>query len=153
MQRLNLPAYEPRIREDHKGKREIFDPFRKKFVRLTPEEWVRQHFLNYLVVAKGFPASVIVVEAFLPVNRLKKRCDILVYGPAGKPVLVVECKAPEVEITQAVFDQVARYNMTLLVDYLVVTNGMQHYACRIDHRKRKFEFLQEVPEYREVISR
>ena len=151
MQQLNLPAYEPRIREDHQGKREIFDPFRRKFVRLTPEEWVRQHFLNYLVGTKGYPASVIVVEAFLNVNRLKKRCDILAYGPSGKPVLVVECKAPEIEIIQTVFDQVARYNMTLLVDHLVVTNGIQHYACRIAHHKRSFEFLKDVPMYEEVI--
>jgi hypothetical protein len=152
MQQLNLPAYEPRIREDHKGKMEIFDGFRRKFVRLTPEEWVRQHFLNFLVTCKGYPASVMVVEAFLTVNRLKKRCDILVYGPGKKPILVVECKAPEIEITQGVFDQVARYNMTLTVDHLVVTNGLQHYACRIDHLKRSFEFLKDVPGYEEVIS-
>jgi hypothetical protein len=152
MQQLHLPVYEPRIREGAEGRREIFDPFRRKFVRLTPEEWVRQHFLNFLVRTKGYPASVIVVEAFLTVNRLKKRCDILVYGPGKKPVLVVECKAPEIGITQEVFDQVARYNMTLLVDHLVVTNGLQHYACRIDHYKRSFEFLNEVPEYREVIG-
>jgi hypothetical protein len=112
----------------------------------------KAHFLNFLVTCKGYPASVMVVEAFLTVNRLKKRCDILVYGPGKKPILVVECKAPEIEITQGVFDQVARYNMTLTVDHLVVTNGLQHYACRIDHHKRSFEFLKDVPGYEDVIS-
>jgi len=148
---LNLPAYESRIREGRNGRQEIFDRFRRKFVRLTPEEWVRQHFLNFLVTQKDYPASVIVVEASLTYNRLKKRSDILVYGPDGNPCLVVECKAPEVEITQKVFDQVAMYNMSLTVGFLVVTNGLQHYACLIDHKNKSFKFLKEVPGYREVI--
>jgi len=152
MQQLNLPDFEARIRHDRNGKQEIFDGFRRKFVRLTPEEWVRQHFLNFLVTQKGYPVSVIVVEASLTYNRLKKRGDILVYGPGGNPCLVVECKSPEVEITQGVFDQVAMYNMSLTVDFLVVTNGLQHYACRIDHHKKSFQFLKDVPEYRLVIS-
>jgi len=151
MQQLNLPIFKTRIRQDRNGRQEIFDNFRRKFVRLTPEEWVRQHFLNFLVTQKSYPASVIVVEASLTYNHLKKRSDILVYGPRKNPCLVVECKAPEIEITQDVFDQVAMYNMTLTVDFVVVTNGLTHYACRIDHKNKSFKFLKEVPEYREVI--
>jgi len=150
MQQLNLPDYEPRLREREDGKSEIFDPVRKKYVRLTPEEWVRQHFVNLMVTRLGFPASLIVVEAELTYNRMKKRFDILAYTPGGMPALVIECKSPRVEITQDVFDQVAMYNMTLRVGYLVVTNGMTHYACRIDHEKRSYTFLREIPEFRMV---
>ena len=147
MEKLNLPDIVARIREGESGKHEIFDEIRKKFVRLTPEEWVRQHFLYYMTGHLGFPASLIVVEAAIRYNKLVKRFDILAYRADGKPCLVVECKAPDVEMTQAVFDQVAMYNMTLLVDYVIVTNGLTHYACRIDHEKRTYAFLQEMPAY------
>jgi type I site-specific restriction endonuclease len=126
---------------------EIFDPMRRKFVRLTAEEWVRQHFLNYLTGHKGYPSSLIAVEASLAYNRLVKRSDILVHGPNGKPLLVVECKAPEVELTQAVFDQVALYNMSLMVGYVVVTNGLEHFACRINHENHNYSFLEEIPDF------
>ena len=147
MHKLNLPDFTPRMREEKSGKQEIFDPVRKKFVRLTPEEWVRQNFLNFMVSYLGFPASLIVVEAELTYNQLKKRFDILACLTDGTPCLVVECKASAVEVTQAVFDQVAMYNMTLLVDYLVVTNGLTHYACRIDHDKRTYTFLKDIPTF------
>jgi hypothetical protein len=147
MRKLNLPDFAPRLREGNNGKQEIFDPVRKKFVRLTPEEWVRQHFLNFMIAHLGFPASLIMVEAELTYNQLKKRFDILACLADGSPCMVVECKAPQVEVTQAVFDQVAMYNMTLLVDYLVVTNGLTHYACRIDHEKRTYTFLKDIPTY------
>jgi len=152
MHKLNLPAFEARTKQNRNGREEIFDRFRGKFVRLTSEEWVRQHFLNFLVTQKGYPPSLIVVEASLNYHRLKKRSDILVYGPRMNPCLVVECKAPEIEITQTVFDQVAMYNMSLTVDFLVVTNGLQHYACQVDHRMKTFKFLKEVPEYQEIIK-
>jgi hypothetical protein len=147
MEKLNLPDISARIRETENGKQEIFDEIRKKFVRLTPEEWVRQHFLHFMVSQLGIPASLIVVEAALKYNNLLKRFDILAYRANGKPCLVVECKSPKVQITQAVFDQAAMYNMTLTVDYLAVTNGISHYACRIDHDKRTFTFLKEIPTY------
>ncbi|MEI6682586.1 MAG: type I restriction enzyme HsdR N-terminal domain-containing protein [Bacteroidota bacterium] len=147
MHRLNLPEFEPRTRESKNGKSEIFDPVRKRFVRLTPEEWVRQSFLNFMTVHLGYPASLIVVEAELTYNQMKKRFDILACLADGSPCLVVECKAPSVEITQAVFDQVAMYNMTLLVEYVLVTNGLAHYTCRIDHEKRSYTFLKEIPDY------
>ena len=152
MEKLNLPDITARIREGKNGKQEIFDEIRKKFVRLTPEEWVRQHFLHFMIFRLGFPASLIVVEAALKYNNMAKRFDILAYRAGGKPCLVVECKAPEVEITQAVFDQVAMYNMTLTVDFLAVTNGKAHYACQIDHRNKTYMFLKEIPTY-EIVNR
>jgi predicted type IV restriction endonuclease len=147
MKALNLPSITARIRESKTGKQEIFDEIRKKFVRLTPEEWVRQHFLQYMILYLGFPASLIVVEAAIIYNGMKKRFDILTYLADGNPFLVVECKAPSVEITQAVFDQVAMYNMTLAVNYLVVTNGLTHYSCHIDHPAKRYTFLKEIPKY------
>ncbi|MCK9421199.1 MAG: type I restriction enzyme HsdR N-terminal domain-containing protein [Bacteroidales bacterium] len=148
---LNLPEFKPRIRDDS-GKKEIFDRFRKKFIRLTPEEWVRQHFLDFMVTRLKFPASLIVVEASLIFNGMTKRFDILAYNTSGNPCLVVECKAPSREITQDVFDQVAIYNMTLAVNYLVVTNGLTHYCCRIDHQARAYTFLKEIPTF-EIVNR
>lgn len=146
MKTLNLPAIDLRLR-DQQGKTEIFDIIRKKFVALTAEEWVRQHFVHYLVSHKKVPSSVIAVEASLKYNRLHKRSDIVVYNNLGKPSLIVECKAPEIKLDQDVFHQVAMYNMSLKVPFLVVTNGLQHYACYIDQEKRSCTFLKEVPGY------
>ena len=151
MQTLNLPDADFRVR-DSGGKKQIFDGVRKKFIALTSEEWVRQHFINYLIHGKNVPASLIGVEVALKMNRLLKRGDIVVYDKSGKPCLVVECKAPEVQITQDVFEQVARYNMTLNVNYVVVTNGLEHFACFIDHEKSEFRFIQEIPDYSEMQS-
>lgn len=147
MEKLNLPEIHARIRDGHSGKQEIFDEIRKKFVRLTPEEWVRQHFLHYMIAHLGYPASLIVVEAAVKYNNMVKRFDILAHLADGRPCLVVECKSPGTGITQAVFDQVAMYNMTLTVDYLAVTNGLMHYACKIDHFNRTYSFLKEIPAY------
>ncbi len=150
MERLNLPPISVRIREGSKGNQLIFDEFRHKFVKLTPEEWVRQHFLHLMTRHLGYPASLIVVEASLIYNGMKKRFDLLAYNADGKPVAVVECKAPSVEITQRVFDQVAMYNKTLGVAYVMVTNGINHYACHIDHSGKTFKFLPEIPRYEEI---
>ncbi len=147
MEKLNLPDIAARIRMGKNGKQEIYDGIRKKFVRLTPEEWVRQHFLHFMILQLGFPATLIVVEGAMKYNNMAKRFDILAYRTDGKPCMVVECKSPGVEITQAVFDQVAMYNMTLTVDYLAVTNGMAHYACKIDHSSRTYTFLEEIPPF------
>lgn len=150
MQALNLP--DAALRTRRKGeKMEVFDRIRKKFVALTPEEWVRQHFIHYLTGHRNVPDSLIAVEASLNYNRLKKRSDIVVYGNDGAPRLIVECKAPEVPVTQAVFDQVAMYNMTLKVPFLAVTNGMEHFACYIDHEKKKYYFLKEMPDYKDLL--
>jgi len=149
MRELNLPEASFRFRIKN-GKREVFDPVRKKHVSLTSEEWVRQHFLQFLIIHKKVPASLIAVEKSIKYNNLSKRCDVVVYNRDRQPVLIVECKAPEIEISQEVFRQVALYNMTLKVKYLVVTNGLDHYTCAIDHEKGLFEFLKEIPEYDEI---
>lgn len=146
MQPLNLPPFETKLRQGKKGY-EIFDEIRRKFVRLTPEEWVRQHFINLFVNHLGYPRTLIVVEGELRYHQLKKRFDILAYDPSGNPRLIVECKAPEIPVNQKVFDQIAMYNVTLQVDYLVVTNGLVHYSCRIDHVAGKFRFLDFIPDY------
>jgi hypothetical protein len=144
MQTLNLPVYSFKIRED--GKRvQIFDPFRKRYLVLNPEEWVRQHFLQYLVQDKKYPASLIRIETALKYNQLVKRADILVHNKLGNPHLMVECKAPTVKITQDAFDQVARYNMTFKVKYLVVTNGMNHFCCEMDYIANTYCYLKEIP--------
>jgi len=150
MQTLNLPTYNFRIRAS-KDKNEIFDDIRKKFVVLTPEEWVRQNFISYLINEKRFPASLIVVEMSLKLNKMQKRSDIVVHDNNGNPLLIVECKAPSVQINQDVFDQVARYNMTFKVKYLIVTNGLDHYCCMIDHDNMNYQFLQEIPSYGEIV--
>lgn len=150
MRKLNLPAYEFRYRTE--GEMQfVLDVYRKRFVKLTPEEEVRQRFARYLVEEKGFPASLIMTEYSLKLNKLSRRCDILVHKPAGHPALLVECKAPEVKISQASFDQVARYNLAFKVSYLIVTNGLKHYCCLIDFETEKITFLQEIPAYEALI--
>jgi type I site-specific restriction endonuclease len=152
MRKLNLPAVTLRIREN-KDKLEVFDSIRKKFVSLTQEEWVRQHFIHYLTEQIRVPASLIAVERSLHYHRLTKRSDIVVYGTDGAPCLIVECKGPEIPVTQAVFDQVAMYNQELKVPYLAVTNGMVHFSCYIDHGTGKIVFLKEIPLYEQMIKR
>ena len=149
MKELNLPGIDLRIR-NIEGRQEVFDVVRKRHVRLTAEEWVRQHFLHFMINQKKVPLSLIAVETSIKFNNLSKRCDIVVYNRNGKPALVVECKAPEIEISQEVFNQVAMYNMTLKVKYLVVTNGREHYSCRIDFEKGSFQFLEDIPDFEEL---
>jgi hypothetical protein len=126
---------------------QIFDENRKRFVALTPEEWVRQNFLRYLVTEKQYPRSLIAVESSLKLFKRKKRTDIVVYDNLAKPLLIVECKAPEVIINQNVFDQIVRYNMALQVNYLILTNGLKHYSCSIDYSHKSYRFLKEIPAY------
>ncbi|MDP4282240.1 MAG: type I restriction enzyme HsdR N-terminal domain-containing protein [Bacteroidota bacterium] len=149
MKTLTLPPARLQIRNEN-GKPRIWDDFRKKYVSLTPEEWVRQHFLHYLATEKKYPASLICVESGLTYNRRKKRSDILVYSSQGNPLMIIECKAPEVPVTEDVFQQAATYNMTLRVPYLVVTNGIDHYVCHIDHENHSFTFLREIPAFDEI---
>jgi predicted type IV restriction endonuclease len=147
MPKLNLPEYPCRIREKQGGKHEIYDTIRRKYVRMTQEEWVRQHLLNFFVHHLDFPPSLIQVEGSLKYNRLSKRSDIVVYGKQGKPLLAVECKAPSVEITNDVFNQLAMYNFSLKVPYLVVTNGLDHYCCVLDPVSKQFNYISEIPSY------
>jgi type I site-specific restriction endonuclease len=149
MHTLNLPAYSFRIREAA-GKHEIFDNNRKKFVSLTPEEWVRQHFVQFLVHEKGIPESLITIEKKLVYNTMTKRADILVYSGKGVPLLMVECKAATVELSQKVFDQIARYNIALRVPFLIITNGMRHLCCRINFEEGTYHFLEHIPTYTQM---
>jgi predicted type IV restriction endonuclease len=126
----------------------IFDEIRKKFVALTPEEWVRQHVVKYLLLEKKYPKSLINVEKLVKVNGLNKRYDIVVFQPNGEIFLLIECKAPEVAISQQTFDQIARYNLKLNAQYLMVTNGLNHYFCQMDFENEQYVFLKEAPEYR-----
>ncbi len=146
METLNLPAYPFRTRE-RGGKQEIFDPIRRKYVRLTPEEWVRQHFVQYLIREHDVPRGLVAVEHAFTDRQMPRRADVVVHDRRGAPLLIAECKAPGVAIGQDTFDQVARYNRVLRVPYLVVTNGLEHYACRIDFEGASYRFLDELPLY------
>ena len=128
----------------------IFDIIRKKYVTLTPEEWVRQHLLHFLVNERKFPQTLLSVEKKVLVNRLFRRTDVVIYSSSLKPILIAECKSPTVDISQSVFDQTARYNMTLEVLYFVITNGLEIYCCRINHEDRSYRFLEEIPDYDEI---
>ena len=144
MQALNLPSYQFKLKQ--KGlNTQIFDAIRKKYVVLTPEEWVRQNFLQFLIQDKKFPSSLIAVEIALKYNQLQKRADVLVYDKTGSPYLMVECKAPEVKITQDAFDQIARYNMKFKVKYLVITNGLNHFCCQMDYTTNNYQYLENIP--------
>lgn len=146
---LNLPQYSFRIKEKL-DKKLIFDNFRRRWVALTPEEWVRQNFVRYLTEEKHFPASLVAIERSLRINQRDFRTDIVLFSKSGLPLVVVECKAPEVKISQQVFDQIARYNLDLRVSYLIVTNGLSHYCCRFDQQLLSYTFLAEIPDYNNV---
>lgn len=147
LQPLNLPPYPFKITDDN-GKLTLFDELRKRTIIITPEEWVRQHFVQYLIKHKNYPKSLIKLEGGLKLNGLAKRTDIVVFNSAGERVLLVECKAPSVPISQATFDQAARYNMVHKVKFMAVSNGLQHYYCNIDFNKESYTFLQELPDYK-----
>ena len=129
------------------GRSYIFDAIRKKYIVLTPEEWVRQNFIRYLISEKGFPASLIVVEQQFIFNKMQKRSDILVYNNLGKPVVLVECKAPSVPITRSVFEQIGLYNLTHHVPWLIVTNGIKHYCCQYAEQEGKYQFTDFIPDW------
>ncbi|WP_299781422.1 type I restriction enzyme HsdR N-terminal domain-containing protein [uncultured Formosa sp.] len=146
MQELNFPKFSFRFKNSE-NKISIFDDIRKKFVILQPEEWVRQHCVHYLIAVKGYPKSLINVEKELIVNKLRKRYDIVIFNPNGSIHVIVECKAPKINITQTTFDQIARYNLTLNASYLMVTNGLNHYYCQMDFEAEQYNFLQDIPNY------
>ena len=150
MHPLNLPRYSFNI-QTKEQKKYIFDAFRRKFVKLTPEEWVRQHFARYLVEEKDYAASLMALEMNMNFNRLTYRADIVVYNRQASPVMIVECKAPDIGIRQDHFDQIIRYNMHLKVQYLTVTNGIEHYCCRFDRENGRYEFLKDIPVYSRLL--
>lgn len=151
MQELNLPPFDFRLREED-GQQQIFDPIRKKFVALSPEEWVRQHFVQFLVNDRQVPASLISIEKPLKFNKMDRRADIVAHNRQGEALMIVECKAPDVKISQETFDQITRYNAVLSVPFLVVTNGLKHYCCRMDYENRTYNFLDDIPAFGEMTS-
>ena len=146
---LNLPSYDAKITV-RDGKNVIFDPLRRRYVALTPEDCVRQHFVHFLTEHKGYPKGLLANEVQVNLNGTRKRCDTVLYNKELRARMIVEYKAPSVEITQAVFDQITRYNMVLKVDYLIVSNGLNHYACRIDYATNSYSFLRDIPCYAEL---
>jgi len=149
LQPLELPPYAFKI-SDKNGQLTLFDEIRKKHIVITPEEWVRQHFVQYLINQKKYPKTLIKLEGGLRLNGMAKRSDIVVFNSASEKILMVECKAPAVTIDQKVFDQIARYNMTHKIALLAVSNGLQHYYCRIDFENRAYKFMEELPAYNEL---
>ena len=146
MQQLNFPSCKFRFKNSE-NKIAIFDEIRKKFIFLTPEEWVRQHVVHFLLNQKNYPKSLINVEKQLKINGLIKRYDIVIYNPDGSINILVECKAPSIKISQETFDQIARYNHTLNAGFLMVTNGLNHYFCQMDFELEKYTFLEDIPNY------
>lgn len=145
MLRLNLPEFQPKIKKT--DRLYIWDRLRRRYVALTPEEWVRQHFINYLIMEKSYPEALIANEIQINLNQQKKRCDSVVYNKELTPLVIVEYKSPDVKITQEVFNQIVNYNIVLKVQYLIVSNGMEHYCCRINYSDMTFEYLSEIPDY------
>ena len=147
MKKLNFPSYSFRFKNSE-NKVSIFDEIRKKFIVLTPEEWVRQHVIQFLIQNMSYPKSYINVEKLIKVNGLSKRYDGIVFQPNGEIFLLIECKAPEVPISQDTFDQIARYNLELKAQYLMVTNGLNHYFCQMDFENETYIFLKELPDFK-----
>jgi type I site-specific restriction endonuclease len=146
MWQLNLPEYIFRIKKQN-DKLLIFDTQRKRYVVLTPEEWVRQNFIKFLIDEKKYPAAFLAIEKQLNYNGMKKRCDAILYNQNAQPILIIEFKAPNVSITQATFDQVAVYNAKLKVDFFIISNGIEHFCCKVDTINAKYDFFSEIPNY------
>jgi predicted type IV restriction endonuclease len=143
---LNLPTFELKMKDDG-TKKSIFDVIRRKYVALTPEEWVRQHFVHYLMEQLGYPQELLANEVEVSLNGMSRRCDTVLYNRDLEARMIVEYKAPNIPITQNVFNQIMRYNMVLHVDYLVVSNGIDHYCCKMDYSTNSYTFLTEIPKY------
>lgn len=146
MWQLNLPEYKFKIKKTA-DKLFILDTLRKKFVKLTPEEWVRQNFIQYLILNKQFPASLIALESQIEVNGMKKRCDAIIYNKSAQPIIIIEFKAPSITINQSTFDQAAVYNSKLHIDYFIISNGIQHFFCQINHEKMNYHFFTDIPDF------
>ncbi|MCD8302738.1 MAG: type I restriction enzyme HsdR N-terminal domain-containing protein [Prevotellaceae bacterium] len=149
MEQLNLPTTALRLREEG-GRVSVFDILRRRYVALTPEEWVRQHFVHYLTEQKGYPATLMGNEISLTVGNTTKRCDTVLYDTKGHARMIIEYKAPNIKMTQKVFDQITRYNTALRVNYLTVSNGLCHYCLRLDYESGTYAFLPQIPDYAEL---
>jgi len=150
MQPLNFPLLNIQLRQKE-GVQQVWDAVRKKWFVLTPEEWVRQHLIHYLNTEKGFSLNLMAVEKNVKVNGMNRRYDLVVHDNSGKPLLLAECKAPDIKLAQSTFEQAARYNMTMRVPYLLITNGLEHYCCKIDFEKNNYSFLQEIPSKEDLL--
>lgn len=146
---LNLPVFETKI-VNRDGKKLIFDILRKRYVALTPEEWVRQHFIHFLISHKGYPPGLLANEVLLNLNGTRKRCDTVLYKKDLSAGMIIEYKSPDIKITQNVFDQITRYNFVLKVDYLIVSNGINHYCCQMDYFNQQYSFLKDIPSYSDL---
>ena len=149
MIQLTLPPYQIRVKETH-GRKQIFDILRRKYVALTPEEWVRQHFIHYLVEHKNYPSSLLANEVPLQIGEKRMRADSVLYDNQLHPRIIIEYKAPNITLTQKVFDQITVYNLLLHVDYLIVSNGMATYICKMDYEKQTYKFLETIPNYENI---
>lgn len=150
LSKLNLPECELLIRS-HSNRNQVWDTLRRRYVLLSPEEWVRQHLIYYFKDYLGYPVGLIAVEFTIKLFGLTKRCDILVHDRTGKPLLLVECKAPGVKVDSLVLEQAVQYNMKLQLPYLVITNGLDHYCCKIDIAEGTWSFLQKIPAFQDII--
>ncbi len=148
---LHLPPYPFRITEQD-GQLTLFDVIRKKKIIITPEEWVRQHFVQFLILQKHYPKTLIKLEGGHKLHGMPKRTDIIVYNNAGEKILLVECKAPSIPVNQKTFDQVARYNLVHKTNLLAVTNGLEHFYCRVNFERREYKFIDELPDYKETLT-
>lgn len=147
---LNLPPAPLRISQGKGGRLRVFDVLRQRHITLTPEEWVRQHFIHYLITHKGYPATLLANEVSLSINGMQRRTDSVLYDQQAQPRMLIEYKAPSIALTQKVFDQISRYNIAMRVPYLIVSNGLQHYCCRINYEDNSYLFLQDIPSYEEL---
>ena len=147
-----MPEYDYKVKQREDGSWAIWDRLRERWVALTPEEWVRQHFVEWLITDKDFPAALMGNELSLTQNGISRRCDTVVGDRTGQPLVIVEYKAPSINITQKVFDQIVRYNMVLKARYLMVSNGLVHYCCQIDYEKNSYRFLEEIPCYESLVA-
>ena len=146
---LNLPPYQTRVKEAN-GRKQIFDILRRKYVTLTPEEWVRQHFIHYLIEHRNYPVALLANEVPLQVGEKKVRADSVLYDNQLRPRMIVEYKAPTIALTQKVFDQISVYNLLLHVDYLVVSNGLETYICKMDYKNQTYRFIETIPDYQNI---
>ncbi len=146
---LNLPPANLKV-VNRDGSSYVFDILRRRYIKITPEEWVRQHFVHYLIHHKGYPASQMANEISLTLGTTSKRCDSVLYGIHAQPRMIIEYKAPHIALTQKVFDQISRYNICLHVDYLCISNGLSHYCCRMDYEHNTYQFLPEIPSFQKL---
>ena len=152
MVELNLPEFNFKVKKTEGGSWAIWDRLRDRWVALTPEEWVRQHFVEWLITEKHFPAALMGNEVSLTQNGIARRCDTVVADRTGNPLVIIEYKAPHINVTQKVFDQIVRYNMVLRARYLMVSNGLEHYCCQIDYDNNSYRFLEEIPCYESLVD-